>query len=121
MTDREMLEYAAKAAGMVLEYEAATDRYFYWRSPYDSIRNVQNLKVFWNPRDDDGDSFRLMVKLGLEVCVEPDIGVVTAGIPNKGWQEKRIDDGEDLCAATRLVIFSAAAMIGWTMKRAGTA
>ena len=57
--DRELLEYAAKAAGMTGE----------WHETFGgSICLVRkNSMSGWNPLTDDGDAFRLMVKLGMEV------------------------------------------------------
>lgn len=104
MTEREMLEYAAKAAG----YDCR------WEADGDFINLEDGLP--WKPRDDDGDSFRLMVALGVGVYIAPDGGCVAAGIPGEElFQVERITDGGDLCAATRHAIFRTAAEIGRNM------
>lgn len=51
MTDRELLELAAKAAGL----NVGTDE-----GSYDDLK-------WWNPLTNDGDALRLAVKLGIDV------------------------------------------------------
>ena len=105
--DRELLELAAKAAGIVLEYEEEPDRYFYRRNPYNLIRNGQSLKGYWNPLTDDGDALRLAVKLRHE------LGTDVAQCFGIG----RFDEYKnDPLAATRRAIVRAAAEIGRSMK-----
>jgi hypothetical protein len=62
MTDSELLELAAKAAGAVKTeqvYSTLTRSY---------IKHGYGLNgFFWNPRDDDGDSRRLQVKLKIDL------------------------------------------------------
>lgn len=59
-TDRELLELAAKAAGIDLSEAQWSEDGFYWM-PLGS--------KFWNPLTDDGDAFRLMVQLGIGVAM----------------------------------------------------
>ena len=101
MSDREMLELAAKAAGIdttrCLQYE---DGAFDW--PGKAGR--------WNPLTDDGDALRLAVELR--------IGSVHALLQ---WSEENHEDAEaawenDPNAATRRAIVRAAAEIGKGMK-----
>lgn len=54
MTDKELLELAAKAAGIDVEW---------FEEPYGSCFVLGDKK--WNPLTDDGDALRLAVKLGL--------------------------------------------------------
>jgi len=61
MTDRELLELAAKAAGMAIEYDEGFG--MYWSDDKFS-------GMFWNPLHNDGDALRLAVKLGLTICNE---------------------------------------------------
>ncbi len=57
-TDRELLELAAKAAGLGVKWEQAHS--CFW------IEMGQGLPInHWNPLADDGDAFRLMVRLSL--------------------------------------------------------
>lgn len=88
MTDRELLEAAAKAAGINFAWinnDGAREA----RKP-----GVMQPYVRWNPLTDDGDAFRLAV--GLRMAVDCD------------------DDPEnsDRCAAIRRAIVRAAAEIG---------
>ena len=57
MTDRELLELAAKAAGYDVE------------PAFDGGSDFLNttLNTWWNPLDIDGDAFRLAVKLRIDV------------------------------------------------------
>jgi hypothetical protein len=55
MTDRELIELAAKAASV--EYG--------WQHIYDDYEGSTAEKWDWNPLTDDGDALRLAVKLGL--------------------------------------------------------
>ena len=52
-TDRELLELAAKAAGLNYSFEYGC----YFDDEYEQGCD-------WNPLDDDGDALRLAVKLG---------------------------------------------------------
>jgi hypothetical protein len=63
-TDRELLEWAAKAAG----YQFTVSREW-----HDKGRTIVNGE-YWHPLTNDGDTFRLAVKLGLHI--EFDMGVV---------------------------------------------
>lgn len=57
MTDRELLELAAKAAG--IKYHSYVDHELYGRGI-----NIGEVDVpLWNPLTDDGDALRLAVKL----------------------------------------------------------
>lgn len=102
MTDRELLELAAKAAGIDWFDEPAAK----------SGRGL-HLKSgpFWNPLDDDGDALRLAVKLFLHVLV--DDGFSEAMCDWKNVIEAH--DGNPY-AATRRAIVKAAANVGKEMK-----
>ena len=95
MSDRELLELAAKACGL----EEAKMR----------IEFNQ-----WNPIDGDGDALRLAVKLRLDVEYYKN----EAGV--EGWTDGYIyikeSFGNDPLAATRRAIVRAAAEIGRSMK-----
>ena len=100
MTDRELLELAAKAAGVAIEWQPCG-----WA-------HDNNTGCEWNPLTADGDALRLAVKLGLRVhkttsSVEIDI------YKDGAWAdtvEEKIE--HDPLAATRLAIVRAAAKIG---------
>ena len=86
MTDKELLELAAKAAGIEINW-------FKW----------ERLTGQWNPLVDDGDALRLAVKLKL---LSPELDPRIAIAPL---------DSEYPYAATRRAITRAAAEIGKAM------
>jgi hypothetical protein len=98
MTDRELLEAAAKAAGIEL---TGADRAAW----------LNKSSYGWNPLHDDGDALRLAVKLSLQVDVEISYGDTTV-IPGGVFKSHR---GDPL-AATRRAIVRAAAEMGRNMK-----
>ena len=103
MSDRELLELAAKAAG--LNYDHRYGIVF----GEDDCGNA--TEDGWNPLLDDGDALRLAVKLGLCVKVDNRSG--------HSWV-KKIEGGQphgsDPYAATRRAITRAAAEIGRQME-----
>ena len=90
-TDRELLELAAKAAGMNYAHELCG----YYSDP------EFNEVVQWNPLTDDGDALRLAVKLWLL----DEVSVMNAQY-----------ESDDPYAATRRAIVRAAAELGRSMK-----
>jgi hypothetical protein len=102
MTDRELLELAAKAAG--IEFR---------KGNYASGLDTNN--GFWNPLADDGDALRLAVKLGISVSQERRNGCVFCDA-NEGKVTADEEFGTDPNAATRRAIVRAAAEIGRAMK-----
>ena len=91
MTDRELLELAAMAAGVELQDD------HYWSDGF---------WTRWNPLTDDGDALRLAVKL--EMCIDfMDCRVIAGNLP-----EVVIDFDDDY----RRAIVRAAAEIGRSMK-----
>ena len=103
MTDRELLELAAKAAGVRGQWE------FGYRDA--------NGRA-WNPLEDDGDALRLAVKLELEMYFGDDedgtsVHVAYAAAPDSAAMVRYcIQRDADPCAATRRAIVRAAAEIG---------
>ncbi|HBP1408386.1 TPA: hypothetical protein L5T47_006124 [Pseudomonas aeruginosa] len=68
MNDRELLELAARAAGMNIQRSRLDDplhRDFLMNG--EGVRNPGQCSFPWNPRDDDGDALRLAVLLNLEI------------------------------------------------------
>lgn len=108
MTDKELLELAAKAAGMTLTWEGDNP-------PYPRSRSIEqpNLNPPWNPRVNDGDAFRLAVKLRMDVMLDCSESIRVQA------NDCAVDVTEPLCgdncAATRRAIFHAAAEIGRAM------
>ena len=115
MTDRELLEAAAKAASLVvLAYVEGYDDY-YWKGPTTGLQ-IEGANGVWNPLEDDGDALRLAVKLRLEL--RPDMGSqdgVIAVAGNGVWEEVHAGKDADQGAredCTRRAIVRAAAAIG---------
>lgn len=106
MGDRELLEAAAKAAGLL---EGAHD----WEHGILRLR-LPTGAVFWNPLTDDGDALRLAVKLRMTVTVFPISGDVWAGFSRIDGDEPANvieQQGDDPAAATRRAIVRAAAAL----------
>ena len=110
MSDRELLELAAKAAGMKIEWKK-------WvidpkaRTLGGCCFALVGTYTYWNPLTDDGDALRLAVKLG--VTVTPNYHAEQCGLGVIVFTE--LTDSEDFCAATRRAIVRAAAEIGRNM------
>ncbi len=118
MNDREMLEYAAKAAGMNLGkwkfYEGLSAKFVL-------MLDGEPTSNWWNPLNDDGDAFRLAVKLNLSIKYDTlsDGSIVQVAAPwhesfSDNWWNEWLDD--DSKNATRLAITRAAAEIGRSME-----
>lgn len=119
MTDREMLELAAKAAGLKFFIDG-----------YDEILQEPAIEedgfpVLWNPLTDDGDALRLAVALGIEFkkpSRSRSVGRVVQAWFNPDGNPNRSAishisvtvDGDKL-SATRRAITMAAAEIGKSM------
>lgn len=111
MTDREMLDLAAKAAGYSIDKRAS---FMTWRdSRRLALLNSQGGHTLWNADEDDGDALRLAVKLQLRVIPpEDEFGLDRASVRIAGHRDL-IDayDDSDPYAATRRAIVCAAATI----------
>ena len=111
MTDRELLELAAKAAGIEVPKHL-------WADYTDTgIKTMSGL--VWNPLTDDGHALRLAVKLGMILAVrnegKTDASVHIENHPHS-WQSFLVEHNDDSYAATRRAIVRAAAEIGKGMK-----
>lgn len=105
MTDRELLELAAKAAGIELgDWSSKENGY---------IRYHFITRHIWNPLIDDGDALRLAVKLNLIVGVYGSYtNVYLTDASNKEITCWNSSCNNDPYAATRRAIVRAAAEIG---------
>jgi len=123
MTDRELLELAAQAAGIKVPTK---DDYLY---AYIDDRGIHRdiscggdgtRMSHWNPLTDDGDALRLAVKLKMVIDTDWNGGAnagnaaIDFAEPEYGYQEAQ--GKNDPYAATRRAIVRAAAEIGKGMK-----
>lgn len=104
MSDKELLELAAKAAG--IEYN---DRYGkgFWLGEFYSGRE-------WNPLTDDGDALRLAVKCGIGFIIDTDfVNAYRCGLGRSVVDvcEYYLDHTDDKQSAIRRAIVRAAADI----------
>lgn len=100
MTDREMLELAAKAAGIVgTWHRSGFVAYSGWSGG------------FFNPLTDDGDALRLAVRLHMQVSVTNE-SCLAETLPCLGV---RVNDSDENSATRRAVVMAAAA-VGREMK-----
>lgn len=100
MTDRELLEAAAKADGHGVEFDDVSGL-TYWGDRFTGL--------LWNPLHNDGDALRLAVKLG--ICLGPNFdGTFAVAFGDDG---RNITEplGDDPCAATRRAVVRAAASL----------
>ena len=114
MGNRELLELAAKAAGVKLSFYDGVHRN---ATGADPAMNICAFPV-WNPLNDDGDALRLAVKLGLDVqmngCNSMHPYAFAFDDARNIGEEEQPSDG-DPYAATRRAIVRAAAAIGKEM------
>ena len=77
MDDRELIELAAKAAGLsVLTRKQAERDAFIGRE--NASLWIRDKSTAWNPLTSDGDAFGLMARLGLDVQFSPEAVEVVA-------------------------------------------
>ena len=112
MNDRELIELAAKAAGIDV-YES-TDGTIQNRPVLvfsgGGLMGTMPYEVRWNPLIDDAQAFRLAVKLRLLVDVnESSTDAADGDIRHESFE---VQHGSDPYAATRRAITMAAAEIG---------
>lgn len=106
MEDRELLELAAKAAG--LEYRTTDDHVRLL------VKGSDNLRGPWNPLEDDGDALRLAIIL--DIHIKRYAGATTAHewvacLPVTEHDHWSIN-GNDRMKSTRRAIVRASAEIG---------
>jgi len=112
MTDKELLELAAKAVGYEIEYRTTSNGQE--SGPWFVGKNTG-----WWPLSDDGDALRLAVKLRIEPHFVLDMvhAVVLYGSDLGEWEtvlaEEKIED--DIYKSTRRAIVRAASEIGKEM------
>lgn len=108
-SDRELLELAARAAGIgpVIGFAAES---------CELMIGTRNNMRYWRPLTDDGDALRLAVKLGLDITFYNGYQEVHADSASGDQLSPAIEEyGEDRFSATRRAIVRSAAEIGRTM------
>lgn len=105
-TDRELLELAARAAG--IDGWWSGDDYCF------GYNGNKNVPVPWRPLTDDGDALRLAVKLKLEIG----IWFETTRVESDEAESMVEKHGSDPYAATRRAIVRAAAEIQLQKEKA---
>lgn len=118
-TDRELMELAAKAAG--IEVHESDDGTMQRRPVLAMTHYVQGQpysETRWDPLRDDAQALRLAVKLGIKLELHP-AWVYARAVITK-YEYLQIEEGwangfNDPCAATRRAIVRAAAEIGRAM------
>lgn len=106
MEDRELVELAAKAAGIKgIWHRKGFVAYSGWS------------KGIFKPLDDDGDAMRLAVSLGLIVDIDDEEHYTEIEFTSN-YEDKSVSEGHafDAMAATRRAITRAAAKIGKEME-----
>lgn len=113
MTDRELLELAAKAAGIIA---------LYWNDGNEVYSGGEGIiygdNAIWNPLTDDGDALRLAVKLDFRIDVDKDRAWAAVTMPRHLGIDSILETNEngDPYLAARRAIVRAAAEIGKSMK-----
>lgn len=107
MSDRELLQKAARAAGIEVIGPMGDDGLHLFNGEH------------WNPLTDDGDAHRLAVRLLLRVSVNRALDLKVAGSVTVEYPDKdgyyyalaeAVIDGDPLAATRRAIVRAAAAM-----------
>jgi hypothetical protein len=112
MSDKELLELAAMAAGRKIRWDGNVAVLLDFEPGYDACSG-------WNPLADDGDALRLAIRIGMNLALVPGraFAVAACGFDINGVPRSEVVEahGSDPYAATRRAIVRAAASI----RRAG--
>jgi len=104
MTDKELLEAAANAAGIAVVPCSCSNPQW----PFKHDEAVSGKSGHWNPLTDDGDALRLAVKLGMVVYIN-NMDRCTNAYFYYGPMGAVEQHGDDAEAATRRAVVRAAA------------
>jgi hypothetical protein len=112
MDDRELLELAARAAGICLIWDGIVPKEIIEHWNGDPDNGPETRDWHWNPLEDDGDALRLAVKLEIDVMIWEDyVSVYAREVPELDEYAR----GGCIYAAARRAIVRAAAEIGRSM------
>lgn len=121
MDMREMLELAAKVHSIKGHVEETNDGIFFVLdepSPYKVVDSA-----FWQPDIDDGDSFRLAMDLGMQVCMDPNwsnvLVILDMGGETKEFEREIFGRLPEVMKQTRLAVLEAAAFLEATLAKDG--
>ena len=105
-TDRELLELAARAAGIgpVLRFEIEG-----------LVIGPNSRPRYWMPFTDDGDALRLAIHLRIDIVFFNGFGEVGAAHCDGDFPQFNEDYSDDVSSSTRRAIVRAAAAIGEAM------
>jgi hypothetical protein len=78
MTDRELLEAAAKAAGLVVLWDHYAGVWDHHADVSEQGAMVTADGYAWNPLEDEGDALRLAVKLEISITLNEPIEISTS-------------------------------------------
>ena len=124
MNDRELLELAAKAAGIdAFSFVEHVKDYDSTHCGAQALQIGSSSHETWNPLTDDGDALRLAVNLGIHIEQNTAFKRACALWYGKSVlrEELFVSWGDDKYAATRRAIVRAAAEIGRQMQEGGAA
>ena len=121
MADRELLELAARAAGIGLSWDVTPRTNVIFPQPVSDVTGAT-----WNPLRDDGEALRLAVQLGLEISFigddedgrDSEACIGYAATTERPCEIRYLFEphGGDIFTATRRAIIRAAAEIGKGME-----
>jgi hypothetical protein len=113
MTDKELLELAAKAAGVIW-----VDECFDYEDMGRMMLDFGDGTGEWNPLKNSAEAFDLLVNLSLMLSIQEsnEVRVIWWRQGNRGEVVERFTETEDPFAATRRAIVRAAAAIGRGME-----
>ena len=102
-SDRELLEWAAKAAGLTIAR---------WVDGVPQLASdTHQLGKVWNPRTDNGQAFELAMLVDITVRrIDPYVYAI-----GKTQHQARFDNADDMMAAAREAVFMAAVELGKAM------
>lgn len=111
--DRELLELAAKAAGIgIMPCTCGNDKW-----PFKHVKGISPQRGHWNPLESDGDALRLAVSLRIDLEWQDDYSVEAYHRTDDSHycSDGQAGPGVSIGAATRRAIVRAAAEIGKAM------
>lgn len=107
---RKQHELAAKAAGLAITWKTGHCKGGGFEAAFIGDKP-------WQPKNDDGDSLRLAVTLGLEIYIDDGTHTIVSRDLRHDWDGGIVvKHDNDMFAATRLAIFLAAVQIGKVMQ-----